>query len=150
MTINLFSLLNPVIEQKLQDLNEDFEDNSRGLQEPLDHSDRSQGLGDQLLSEKNRLKDSRARLESDKQLLSRLSSATVIQAYSRGVRCAYLVIDFSYSYDISMLHNGNFLKLCSSRAPIITAIKEALKNGCRDCPEWGLTGIEQIVCNLQR
>ena len=150
MTINLFSLLNPVIEARLQDLNKNFEDNSRGLQEPLHHSDRRQGLGDQLLSEKNHLEDLRARLEWDKRLLSRLSSATVIQACCQGVRYAYLVIDFSCAYDIPMLHNGNSLKLCSSHAPIIKAIKEVLKNGKTECPQYGLTGIEQIVCNLKR
>lgn len=150
MTINLFSLLNPVIEQKLQSLNKNFEDNSRGLQEPLDHSDRSQGLGDLRVSEQICLENLLTGWEADKTLLLNSSQVPAYLAYFRGKQILYLQINLFGRYPASLEHEGKPVRLCSSQTPIITAMKEALKNGKKECPEWGLTGIEQIVCNLQR
>lgn len=62
----------------------------------------------------------------------------------------YLQISLCASYPISLTHKGNPVFLCRPDAPIIIAIKEALKNGETECPQYGLTGIEQIVCNLER
>lgn len=150
MTINLFSLLNPVIEQKLKALNKDFEDNSRGLKEPLHHDDRRQGLGDLRISEQICLENLLTGWEADKTLLLNSSQVPAYLAYFRGKQTLYLQINLFGRYPASLEHEDKPVRLCSSRAPIITAIKEALKNGHTDCPQYGLTRIEQIVCNLQR
>ena len=150
MTIKLYSLLLPKIEERLNTLDTGSEDNSRDLQELLDDSDRRQRLGDQVLRMDRYLGQKRAELNSDRQLLSRLSSVIAFRAYCRGRLYIYLQISLYASYSISLEHEGKPVKLCNSRAPIIIAMKKALANGKTECPEWGLTGIEQIVCNLQR
>lgn len=150
MTIKLYSLLNPVIEERLVVLNRGLEDNSGDLQEPLHHSDRRQGLDQQLLYMKDYLQNKQAELNSDLQLLSRLSSVIAFRAYCRGKQCIYLQISLCASYPISLTHKGNSVFLCRPDTPIIIAIKEALKKGKTECLQYGLTGIEQIVCNLER
>jgi hypothetical protein len=150
MTINLFSLLFPMIKKRLDVLNRGLEDNSGDLQEPLHHSDRRQGLDQQLLYMNNYLQNKQAELCSDLQLLSELSSAIAFRAYCRGKQCIYLQISLCASYPISLTHKGNPVFLYRPDAPIIIAMKKALANGKTDCSEWGLTGIEQIVCNLKR
>jgi len=150
MTINLYSLLFPMIKKRLDVLNRGLEDNSGDLQEPLHHSDRRQGLDQQLLYMNNYLQNKQAELYSDLQFLSELSSAIAFWAYCRGMQCIYLQISLCASYPISLTHKGNPVFLCRPDAPIIIAIKEALKKGKTECPQYGLTGIEQIVCNLKR
>jgi len=92
----------------------------------------------------------RAELNSDLQLLSELSSAIAFRAYCRGKQCIYLQISLCASYPISLTHKGNSVFLCRPDTPIIIAIKEAMKNDETECHQYGLTGIEQIVCNLKR
>ena len=150
MTINLYSLLNPVIEERIEALNKNFKDNSRGLQEPLHHSDRRQAIGDQLISEQNCLEDLLRGWDSDKTLLLKCSQTPAFLACYRGKQTLYLQINLFGCYPSSLEHEGKPVRLCSCSAPIIIAMKKALANGETDCSEWGLTGIEQIVCNLQR
>lgn len=149
MTIKLYPLL-PMINNRLDILNRGLEDSSGDLQELLDDSDRRQGLGDQVLRMDRYFEQKRAELNSDLQFLSRLSSVIAFRAYYRGRLYIYLQISLCARYSISLEHEGKPVKLYSHDAPIIIAMKKALKNGKKECPEWGLTGIEQIVCNLQR
>ena len=150
MTINLYSFLFPMIKNRLDVLNRGLEDNSGDLQELLDDSDRRQGLGDQVLRMDRYFEQKRAELNSDLQLLSELSSAIAFRAYCRGKQCIYLQISLCASYPISFTHKGNSVFLCRPDTPIIIAIKEALKHDETECLQYGLTGIEQIVCNLKR
>ncbi len=89
MTIKLYSLLFPMIKKRLDVLNRGLEDNSGDLQEPLHHSDRRQGLDQQLLYMNNYLQNKQAELCSDLQLLSELSSAIAFRVYCRGKQCIY-------------------------------------------------------------
>ena len=81
MTINLYSFLFPMIKNRLDVLNRGLEDNSGDLQEPLHHSDRRQGLDQQLLYMNNYLQNKQAELYSDLQFLSELSSAIAFRAF---------------------------------------------------------------------
>ena len=150
MTIKLYPLLLPMINKRLDILNRGLEDSSGDLQELLDDSDRRQGLGDQVLRMDRYFEQKRAELNSDLQLLSELSSAIAFRAYCRGKQCIYLQISLCASYPISPTHKGNSVFLCRPDTPIIIAIKEAMKNDETECHQYGLTGIEQIVCNLKR
>ena len=139
-----------MINKRLDILNRGLEDSSGDLQELLDDSDRRQGLGDQVLRMDRYFEQKRAELNSDLQLLSELSSAIAFRAYCRGKQCIYLQISLCASYPISFTHKGNSVFLCRPDTPIIIAIKEALKHDETECLQYGLTGIEQIVCNLKR
>ena len=150
MTINLYSFLFPMIKNRLDVLNRGLEDSSGDLQELLDDSDRRQGLGDQVLRMDRYFEQKRAELNSDLQLLSRLSSVIAFRAYYRGRLYIYLQISLCASYSISLEHEGKPVKLYSHDEPIIIAMKKALANGETECLQYGLTGIEQIVCNLKR
>lgn len=150
MTIKLYPLLLPMINKRLDILNRGLEDSSGDLQELLDDSDRRQGLGDQVLRMDRYFEQKRAELNSDLQLLSRLSTVIAFRAYCRGSLHIYLQISLCASYPIDITYKDNPVRLCRPDAPIIIAIKEALKNDETECPQYGLTGIEQIVCNLER